>query len=372
MSQLYKEIAEQPERLLALHQAWLGQSAPPVRLASAMAQAPMVIGLAEGSSRNALAMAAPYLEAWLGVPVRVMTPDDLHARLEAGDSHWWQQAFYLVVSQSGRTSSIQSVLKRLGPVTGACITNNPDAALGNWFGPGAGFGVQAGEEHSIAATKTVSCTWLSLLHWGLWMAPAVARPGQSPDSLPKADGFKAVVESMAAVIEANPWQQAGAEQWLAPLVKDGLLVLLGNGSDRAVLDEIGLKLVEVARQPVWVDTAESFKHGPRALLLTEGLTPVRLYVLPDSPETVLADAAVHRERLPQLATTERWVSIKPHNDDDDEAPPDILALLPSSVSVQGPWARQAALLLAGQLLAWQLGELRGLSPDAPNLAKTIG
>lgn len=334
-SRLRSEIHEQPEvadRLLA--------SGPPVLDAVAHEVRRRGIGLvviaARGTSDHAAVYAQYVLGARNGLPVALAAPSLVTLY---GASPRYGNALVVGLSQSGRSPDVVGVMEAArsqGALTLA-ITNAPDSPLA--LAAEHRVDLPAGEERSVAATKTYTAELLAvaLLSAALDDAGARAELRAVPGALGRALG----AEDEAARIAAD---QAGLDR----------AVVLGRGFGYATAREWSLKLKEVAQ--LWADpySAADFAHGPVALLapgsavfatVTSGpardalLEPVRRLVT-----DIGADALILSDD-PAARAVGRW----------SLAVPDGLA----------EWLAPIAAIVPAQLHAMHLAIARGLDPERP-------
>lgn len=287
---LFQEIQEQPElfqTLLAQPQDWLG-ALPPLP-----AGTQKIVALAEGSSKNALAIAAPFIEAWTGLPMWIYDPEALEEKFAISQlfhaqlASVFQDTYFIAVSQSGQTASVLRILETLQAQLSPsnfhllAITNRKESTLSTladhslWIG--------AGEEKSIAATKTMTASVLTLLLWGL-------HTGHQSGHL-CTETFQSIIAQLQQLPQAieTLWEARTLKailQFTRKLVEMNHFVLLSKGPLTLILPEVGLKLTETSSNIVYTDNSESFKHGPKVILSgVQGQHPNSIYVVPTDPET---------------------------------------------------------------------------------------
>lgn len=334
MSLLDAEIAEQPEALARLLDA---ERANAAALADRLTAADVrsVLFAARGTSDNA----ARYGQYLLGVahrlPVALATPS-LYTRYEAPPR--LERTLVAAISQSGRSPDIVAVLadgRRQGQPTLA-ITNDPSSPLA--AEADAVLPLHAGEERSVAATKTYvnSLGALALLSACLSGPEALAALDRMPEVL---------AETLARV---EPLVAGVAEQ----LVADRGLVI-GRGYNYATAFEVALKIKELTGTVVEAFSSADVRHGPIAAAGSG--VPVVL-VAPSG--AVLDDLrgliAPLRSRGSRLAVI--------------SDAPDVLgaAVLPLPLPRGIPEALSPlTAVVPGQLLAARLATLRGIDVDRP-------
>jgi fructoselysine-6-P-deglycase FrlB-like protein len=236
----------------------------------------MLVAVGEGSSLHALAMAAPWLGAWLGLPVQVWTPQQLClwlARTSFGPRPAGR-IFCLAASQSGETGSLLTALDTLSSIRAVCtpfilpVTVHPESTLGTTYGPG--LWLPGPSDAVIPATRTVSAMLMALL---CWAAPTV------PNST---DAWTGVPQAMAETLANFAMADDGpAAQWTAAMLAGPpQFVLLAEPLYLPVMQEAALKLIETGRYWAMAYEVESFRHGPKVLLSGTGSgPPCVLYLL---------------------------------------------------------------------------------------------
>lgn len=233
-----QEIAEQPA-------LW-----PEVARATASAAAgidrnfDMVVIAARGSSDNAALYARYLIEVHLGIPVSLAAPSVItkfHSSLR------WKNALVIGVSQSGAAPDVAAVVeygKQLGATTVA-ITNHAGSRITEFADRS--LVLNAGEERSIAATKTYSATLVAFLELVRAMG-AVDLP------------------SVASI--SSEWlglARTAAEDVSGDVVRCQPSFALGRGYGFSTALETSLKLMECALIPCKAFSTADFEHGPKAL-----------------------------------------------------------------------------------------------------------
>jgi glucosamine--fructose-6-phosphate aminotransferase (isomerizing) len=246
-TRLLTEIREQPEvaeRLLL--------AAPPV-LDAVAAEArrrgiELVVIAARGTSDHAAVYAQYVLGARNGLTVALATPSLVTLY---GAPPRYGRSLVVGVSQSGRSPDVVGVVaaaRAQGALTLA-ITNAPSSPLAE--AAGHTLDLAAGEERSVAATKTYTAELLAVALLSAALDPATSSSDLA--TVPQAVASALAVEPEAARIAAD---QVGLDR----------AVVLGRGFGYATAREWSLKLKEVAQ--LWADpySAADFAHGPVALV----------------------------------------------------------------------------------------------------------
>jgi glucosamine--fructose-6-phosphate aminotransferase (isomerizing) len=334
-SRLRSEIREQPEvaaRLMAVAPPILDAVAAEVRRRGIE----LVVIAARGTSDHAAVYAQYVLGARNRLTVALATPSLVTLY---GAPPRYGRSLVLGLSQSGRSPDVVGVVaeaRAQGALTLA-ITNTPASPLAAAAGSTLDLG--AGEERSVAATKTYTAELLAVA-----LLSAALDPGQAPAEL------AAVPETVARALGSEP----EAARIAADQATLDRAVVLGRGFGYATAREWSLKLKEVAQ--LWADpySAADFAHGPVALVapgsavfaaIASGpardalLDPVRSLVQDAGADVlVLSDDAEAR-------AAGKW----------SLAVPDGLA----------EWLGPIAAIVPAQLHAMHLAIARGLDPERP-------
>ena len=308
-SHLYREIHEQPvvlQTLLAQERATVQQLAETVR----GRQIDYVLIAARGTSDNAGRYANYLFGALNGLPVALAAPS-LYTIYQHPPR--LRNALVIGISQSGKSPDIVSVLedaKQQGALTVA-ISNFASSDLARQ----ADYVIElhAGEERSVAATKTYTSELLAIAMLATHLAEDRAAQA-ALDALP---------DAVAKVLEIAPTVGQVAERYRYMTS----CVVIGRGYNYATAFELALKLKELTYTLAEPYSSADFLHGPLALiengfpalvvaptgimlpelqefvrvLHQRGAEPV---VISDDPATL----ALGRSQLPLLATLPEWLS----------------------------------------------------------------
>jgi glucosamine--fructose-6-phosphate aminotransferase (isomerizing) len=234
------EIRQQPE-VLQQGAAHYAQSLAPLRGRSF----DMVLLAARGSSDNAATFARYLIEIVLGVPVSLAAPSVI-TRYRRGIRY--PKCLAIGISQSGAAPDVAEVLARMrqdGHTTLA-ITNTAGSRLTQEAEHSLLLG--AGEERSVAATKTYSASILALYEVVRALGGDLPEPGPL---LPGADWVELA--------------GASAQRASGPVVRSLPVFALGRGYSFATAQESALKLMECALIPAKAFSSADFEHGPKAL-----------------------------------------------------------------------------------------------------------
>lgn len=339
-TRLVTEIREQPEVAARLLRA-----GPPALAAVAAEVRRRGIGLvviaARGTSDHAAVYAQYVLGARNGLTVALAAPSLVTLY---GASPRYGNALVVGLSQSGQSPDVVGVVEAAraqGALTLA-ITNAPDSPLS--LAAEHNLDLGAGEERSVAATKTYTAELLAVALLSAALDENGARPALAK-----------VPDAVARALDAEPEAaRIAAEQ--ASLDR---AVVLGRGFGYATAREWSLKLKEVAQ--LWADpySAADFAHGPVAL------------VAPGAAVFASISAGPARDALLEpLRTLIRDVgaNVLVLSDDAEARAVGRWSLaVPSGLA---EWLAPIAAIVPAQLHAMHLAIARGLDPERPRgLAK---
>jgi glucosamine--fructose-6-phosphate aminotransferase (isomerizing) len=244
MSLLESEIAEIPSRLRTIAAA----NRAPLDAAIARFRAappPALFTIARGSSDAAAAYAAYRLTPALGIPVGSFAPSLASLdRVVAKACGLWT----LAISQSGRSPDLLAAQAAFANSRGVRLALVNDLASPLAAGADIVLDQSAGEEHSVAATKSVCCSLLAID----LLAEALA--GRGSDN-----------EARGAVAADAAEQALATPHDLSALDAIDSAYVIGRGASLPVALEAALKLKEVAGLHAEAISAAEVMHGPRAL-----------------------------------------------------------------------------------------------------------
>jgi len=336
---LLSEIAEQPavlERIRADDAV--------VELAARVAAAPprLVRLAAHGSSDNAATYgiyAFGRLARWTAVR------DSISLSVYDGMRPAARGDLAIALSQSGETPDVVAWLESMteaGALTVA-VTNNPSSPLAR--AATAVLPLGAGEERSVAATKTYTAELAVLAR----LAAHAGGDGPRFD-----EHLGAAIELASGLLSTLP---AAVEAPATALAWAERLMVTGRGPEYATAREIALKLTELCRLGGVAMTATDLAHGPIAAI--DDRFPVWVAAGRDAAQDAVREAVTRiRESGAPLVVAGpgaaelggTWVIELP------PAPDPVLSPLLS--------------VLPGQLFAVALARAKGLDPGAPrNLRK---
>lgn len=334
-SNLFQEIHQQPQvlsRLLANEQEAIKNLAEVVR----QRQVSHVVIAARGTSDNAGRYAQYLLGAVNHLSVALATPSlfSIYQQMPR-----FGNALVIGISQSGQGPDIVAVLaeaRRQGALT-AAITNFADSELAQVADHVVG--LHAGQEKSIAATKTYTSQLLAIAMF----SASLAENPEMFDLLQQAPNMVAATLSM----EPEIGQIAQRYRYMRHCV------VIGRGYNYATAFEMALKLKELTYTIAEPYSSADFLHGPMAL------------IEPGFPAIVIAPSGVVLLELQQFMRTlqEREAEIVTISDDETSLG---LARIPLRLPQSVPeWLSPVTAIIPGQLLAMHLAHVRDYDPDHP-------
>lgn len=324
------EIQEQPivlSRLLAEQATVIGEVATALR----RRKPSMVVFVARGTSHNAAIYGQYLVETLLRIPTGTAMPSVTTLYDRSPD---WSTGAVIAISQSGRSVDVGDVVaeaRKQGALTVA-LTNDPSSPLAERSAHVLPLG--AGEEKSVAATKTFTAS-LAVL------ATLVAGWGQNKDlarALPRLPGAVSNVLDQEAAIKALARKHAKREPW----------VVTTRGYMLGVADEAALKLKETCYAAASSVSAAELLHGPIAAL--DKRTTVMLLLPPGRSRSGLIDLRVQLRNRSVPTLTFAF--------GDDPGDVAVNSGLPESLA-------PVAAATAVHLFAYHLSVARRLDPDHP-------
>lgn len=340
-SHLYKEIHEQPEVLQRLLDSsfYAVQQLGKAILSHGIDH---VVIAARGTSDNAGIYAKYVLGAINGLHVSLATPS-LYTIYKRPPK--FGKSLVLGISQSGKSPDIVAVLaeaRKQGALT-AAITNSPGSDLtteSDYV-----IDLNAGEEKSVAATKTYTAELASIALVSALMAP--------DKSL--LDELKKMPEAAAETLSMNERIAAVAPRYR---YMDSCVVI-GRGYNYSTAFEMALKMKELTYSVVQPYSSADFLHGPMALI-QEGF-----------PVVVIAPAGkmegVMKTFLHEL--NKHMAEVIAISDVDQILQESKIPLtLPHTVP---EWLSPLTTIIPGQLFSLHLAHERGFDVDAPRGLKKI-
>lgn len=338
-SLLLSEIYEQPQAVQRLIAAETSHVAEMGRKLQDRGFSYILIA-ARGTSDNAARYGQYLFGALNRLPVALAAPSlftlyQQPPRLEG--------ALVIGISQSGQSPDIVTVLQeaqKQGAPTIA-ITNDSRSPLAE--AAEHVIGLHAGEEQSIAATKTYTAQLAALALLGLGLAGKLEKPGI----------LGGVTELMEQALLAEPQARHAASQ----LAETDRAIVIGRGFNYATAHEISLKCKELAYILAEPYSSADFRHGPIAMM--EKDFPVLLVTMGETFRQDLAglEAKLHGQGVRPLVLGDQ-----PFSKDSTYIP------VPSGLP---EWLTPLVAIVPGQLLAYHLAIARGFDPDQPRVIRKV-
>jgi glutamine---fructose-6-phosphate transaminase (isomerizing) len=269
-SHMAREVAEIPEaarRFLTLSADATGRAAQAMRKADPA----LVVTVARGSSDHAATYLKYAVEILAGVPVASVGPSiaSIYRRpLRLG------RATCIGISQSGQSPDIVEMMRAAGDggALTVAITNHAESPLA--AASAHTLALQAGPEHSVAATKTFVASVLAGL--------ALLAEWQEDQALH--DAVAALPEAFAQTLRLD-WSPLAAR-----LEHAQSLYVLGRGPAFAIANEAALKFKETCGLHAESFSAAEVLHGPSAIVQAQ--FPVLALGVEDAALPRLAETAV--------------------------------------------------------------------------------
>ncbi|MEA3326951.1 MAG: SIS domain-containing protein [Chloroflexota bacterium] len=338
---LYQEIHEQPEvirRLIDDQQDVISSLAENIKARGIH----HIFIAARGTSDNAGRFAKYLMGAHNRMVISLATPSLFTIYKQPPNL---TDSLILGISQSGKSPDIVSVLKegqKQGALT-AAITNVPDSDLGKVAK--LVIDLQAGEEVSLAATKTYTAQLTSLALLSTKLKPDKDHI-QDLDQLP---------DQIADVFASEPHINDLAERYRYM----SHCVVIGRGFNYASAFEFSLKMKELTYTIAEPYSSADFLHGPVALVDRGFPTFV---IAPDgemAPEMQALIGKVHQRDAEVIIFSDKndLLGMSPHN-----------VRLPAGVP---EWLSPISAIMPAQMFAMYLAHTRGFDVDNPRGLRKI-
>lgn len=247
MLHIEQEIAEQPDVIRRL----LSNSATVREIAAAIRQfdPTFVVIAARGTSDNAGRYAQYLLGIHAGLPVALAAPS-IHTIYEAAPR--LARALVIGISQSGAAEDVRKVIsdaRAQGALT-VSITNDSNSVLAQaaqYHLP-----LQAGEEISVAATKTYTAELTAIAQ----LVTEITDRRESRDDLAALPEYAAQTVALSEPIA----------QWAERYRYMERFATIGRGYNYCTAFEVSLKIKELCYIPGVEYSEADFRHGPIALM----------------------------------------------------------------------------------------------------------
>ena len=330
------EVREQPAALLTL----LEHLDAFVEVGRACAERkPTALRLVGHGSSDAAASYGVYAFGLL--PGWTALRDSISLSVYYGAELDYSQSVVVGLSQSGRTPDVVSYVERArerGALTVA-LTNDPGSELAKRAE--LTLPLEAGEERSVAASKTFfnELAALALL--------AGAAAGREEEIW---DGLRRIAVLLG---DAIPELESAVVPIATAFAYVGRMYVIGRGYELATAREIALKLTETCRVAAEPLTSTDLAHGPIAAL--DSMFPVWTIASHDPTLPALAEAAARvREAGATIVASGNAAA-------EVEGATWILPVAEAPLPLLSPLLS----VVPGQLFAAALAEAKGLDPDRP-------
>ena len=348
MSRMLEEIRQQPDALAKTLQEGVA-TLRELRRHFAANRPRLVILVARGTSDNAAQFGRYLIEITTHIPVSLAAPSVLTLYASPVDL---RDTLVVGISQSGESTDTNAVLAdaRSRGATTLGITNDAHSTMAEI----SAFTllVRAGNEESVAATKTYTCQLLVLY----LLAYAL-------DGDVSLDALRVIPHWMADVLEFEERIGEIAERYMFMT----RAMTVGRGLNYANAQEFGLKLMETCYVVTQRFSSADLMHGPIAL------------IEPAFPVFVFAPAGVTWQSISSVLDmleelkAETLLITDEGNSDACVKPARLIRLpLPPPECAGSPDLYTPIPYIApAQLFAAQLAEIKGLNPDRPRMLHKI-
>lgn len=239
----------------------------------------------------------------------------------------------VALSQSGRSADVLRAIEILEPRRLVALTNDATAPLA--AAADLVIDIGAGPERAVPATKSVTAM-VAIALWGAALAN-----GTSERSAATLGGTADAVEAWLASTEIARLAALASE-----IARRGSVAIVGAGYGVPIALELALKLKEASYVHAEGFAAGEFRHGSAAILDDRATL---LGVVDDASRTIVRRPLTEASRAGALRAT-----IGGTLDD-----------LPAHGAATGSAFNTLAWLVAGQMLALEVGRARGIDGDAP-------
>jgi glucosamine--fructose-6-phosphate aminotransferase (isomerizing) len=348
MSQMLEETRQQPAALSHTLETGI-RSVRDLRRHLEAHRPRLIVMVARGTSDNAAQFGRYLIEITTGIPVSLAAPSILTLYGSLLDMH---DVMVVGISQSGESTDTNAVLedaRKRGAAT-VGITNDPHstmAGLVEYPLP-----IEAGVEHSVAATKTYTCQLLALYLLAYALAGEV-----------RLDDLRHIPEWVECALQLEESIEDLAERYFFMT----RAVTVGRGLNYANALEFGLKLMETCYVVAERFSSADLMHGPIALVerafpvfvfAPSGVTWPSISMVLDRLQELKAETLIVTDRKNSEARTRaaRFILL-PVELDSGEGPRDLYTPIPY--------------IVPAQLFAGHLASIKGLNPDCPRTLTKI-
>jgi glutamine---fructose-6-phosphate transaminase (isomerizing) len=331
-SKMHNEIQEQPEVLgRLLEEGWGDVREAAGSLRSRGFRYAMLA--ARGTSDNAALYAKYLFEVILGVPTALASPSVF--TLYGGEMRL-DDVLVVGISQSGESKDVLETVRRSGELGASTLTVTNDEGSSMAGAADHHLFLRAGEEKSVAATKTYTASLLAL-----YLLVEALRGGESPS----AEAGK--LPEMAREVLGSGWEGTARYRYADHVV------VTSRGYNLPTAQEAALKLMETSYVVAEAFSAADLRHGPMAMIGR------------DFPVLAIVPPGRARPGMTSLVEglRERGAEVLVISEDRE-----LTSAAPAGFRIPSACPEELSPVLYGippQLLAHDLSRLRGLDPDAP-------
>ncbi len=345
---MLKEIHEQPEKALALMN-FLGESSQAGEFLQELRGERRIHLIGSGSSYNACVLGAYYLNKIAGIEAVPVIAGAFKDLLGHGDL---SQGSYILVSQSGETKDVVSVLNFLEKNKASKIF-----AIVNVLGSSLQLRVKnylpllSNIETSVPATKTFTNQVIIFLYLSLKLTEM---RGEKNAGLNKDfAGLPSLIQETLSTTSEKCQQMARF------LAKKDYLYYLGYGISFGACLEAALKMKEVTYIPCEGMYSSEFKHGPLAIIKTGDWV---LFI------STVEDLHMTLSHINEVSCRGGKICTIAPPDDSLSLNSDEFIALPSQSYHLAPLLG----VVVAQQLAYYVSQEKGINPDQPrNISKTL-
>ena len=205
-----------------------------------------VVTIARGTSDCAALYSSYIFAKYLGLPTYSMPPSIITLEQSKFD---FSEALVIVISQSGKSADLVECERksRLMGANTIIITNNVNSPIineANYF-----INMYAGEEKSVAATKTFTQTLLVLIKL---VFICLGKKNINED-----------IKKLSEIIVNDP-----SNEWNTDIIDKSISTgfIIGRGVGFALSNEISLKFKELCQEMIEPFSSAEVMHGPKSLI----------------------------------------------------------------------------------------------------------
>ena len=289
----------------------------------------LIVTLARGTS-DCAALYASYLFAkFLGLPTYSLPPSQITLEKTHFD---FSSALVLIISQSGLSEDLiecEKACRKMGAITAILTNNNRSPMINtvNYY-----FNINAGQEESVAATKSFVLTLLNLIK-------LVSIISDNQQILSAINDLPKLIENE----NKNNWEPQMVDKNLS----HGFIISRGLGY--ALSTEISLKFKELCQEQIEPFSSAEVMHGPKSLI--ENKFKLFVLILNDKSGSIVSRDINQLKKM-----TDRVYEISPVSYGNS-------LFVYQSLNL----AELDSIILMSKFYPWiiKYSELKGLNPDNP-------